>query len=82
VEESCKLGKVQGRCEFLEAELGKVRKECDEAKKVALKSDLLEAELGKAKKEIAEREDTYVSLWLTRHLRADTIWLQLSAGRE
>jgi hypothetical protein len=60
VEESCKMGETQGRCDFLEAELGKVRKECEEAKKVGLKTDLLEAELGKVKKEIAEREDTYV----------------------
>jgi chromosome segregation ATPase len=47
-EESCKLGKVQRRCEFLEDELGRV----------VPKGDLLEAELEKTKKEIAEREDT------------------------
>lgn len=58
VEESCKLGEVQGRCEFLEMELGKVRKECEEAKKVGLKTGLLEAELENVKKEAAEREDT------------------------
>jgi hypothetical protein len=58
VEESCKMGETQRRCGFLET---KVRKECEEAKKVGLKTDLLEAELGKVKKEIEEREDTYVS---------------------
>jgi hypothetical protein len=46
VEESCKVGEAQGRCDFLEIELGKMRKECEEGKKV--------------KKETAEWEDTWV----------------------
>jgi hypothetical protein len=58
MEESCKLSEAQRRCEFFEAELGKTRKECEEAKKAGMKSDLLEAELGKVKKATVEREDT------------------------
>jgi hypothetical protein len=60
VESSCRMGEPQGRCDFLVMELGKVKKEYEEVKKVGLKTDLFEAELGKVKKEIAEREGTYV----------------------
>jgi len=57
VEESRKLGEAQGEFAFLERELGKSRKEGEEAKKMGLKCELLEVELGKVKKESAERED-------------------------
>lgn len=58
VEESCKFGEAQRKCDFLEMELGKARKECEEAKKMGLRNDLLDSELQKVKKEAAERENT------------------------
>ena len=60
MEKSCKFGEVQAKCDFLEMELGKAGKECEEAKKVGSRNDLLDAELRKVKKEIVGREDVWV----------------------